>query len=123
MGPVSRAGAAYRWQTKLGDGRPKTTIERRDVIMTWNYRVMARAGRYAVYAVYYDDDGRIKYWSAEPMELSGETVEGLNEELERYRRALSEPVLDYDAPEPRSTQTGEGVVSTAQVSGHAPQVG
>lgn len=69
--------------------------------MTWNYRVMVREGRYAVHAVYYADDGRIRSWSAEPMGLSGESVEDLGEELERFRRALREPVLDYDAPEPR----------------------
>jgi hypothetical protein len=75
--------------------------------MTWNYRVMVRDGRYAVHAVYYADDGRITTWSAEPMDLSGESVEDLSEELERFRRALSEPVLDYDAPEPRLSEPRE----------------
>lgn len=72
--------------------------------MTWNYRVMIRDGCYAVHAVYYADDGRITNWSAEPMVLSGESVEDLSQELERFRRALSEPMLDYDAPVPRSSE-------------------
>ena len=75
--------------------------------MTWNYRVMVREGRYAVHAVYYTEDGRITNWSAEPMELSGESVEELSEELGRFRRALSEPVLDYVAPEPRLVEPRE----------------
>jgi hypothetical protein len=75
--------------------------------MTWNYRVMVRGGSYAVHAVYYADDGRITSWSAEPMALSGESIEDLTEEIERFRRALSEPVLDYDAPEPRSSEPRE----------------
>ena len=64
--------------------------------MTWNYRVMHRDGRYAVHSVYYGDDGRITDWSAEPMQLTAESVEDLAEEFERFRRALSEPVLDYE---------------------------
>jgi hypothetical protein len=69
------------------------------MVVTWNYRVMLREGSYAVHAVYYADDGRITNWSAEPMPVMGESVEILGEELERFRRALSEPVLDYEAPE------------------------
>jgi hypothetical protein len=76
--------------------------------MTWNYRIMVRGGRYAVHAVYYADDGRIANWSAGPMDLSGESVEELSEELERFRRALSLPVLDYDALE-----TGSGIPRAA----------
>jgi hypothetical protein len=60
---------------------------------------MVRDGRYAVHAVYYADDGRISNWSAEPMSLRGESVEELGEELHRFRRALSEPVLDYETAE------------------------
>lgn len=64
--------------------------------MTWNDRVMVRDGRYAIHAVYYADDGSISNWSAEPMSLNGASLEELSEELERFRRALSVPVLDYE---------------------------
>ncbi len=77
--------------------------------MFWNYRVMVRAGRYAVYSVYYDDDGSVQSWSAEPMVLNGGSVEDLTEEFERFRRALSEPVLDYDAPLPEPEATREDI--------------
>jgi len=71
--------------------------------MSWNDRLMVRDGRrYAVHAVYYADDGRIFGWSAEPMSLTGESTEELGEELERFRRALSEPVLDYETGAPLS---------------------
>lgn len=46
-----------------------------------------------------DPDGSIDNWSAEPMPVIGEDVETLGEELERFRHALSKPVLDYEAPE------------------------
>ena len=41
------------------------------------------------------------------MDLSGESAEDLSEELERFRRALSEPVLDDDAREPRLSEPRE----------------
>ena len=47
--------------------------------MTWNYRVMVRDGRYAVYSVYYADDGHISGWSEEPMSPNAESVEELGE--------------------------------------------
>jgi hypothetical protein len=68
---------------------------------------MLRDGRHALHAVYYADDGRITDWSADPMPLSGESVEDLGEELERFRRALSEPVLDYETAEPHMSGTPE----------------
>ena len=73
--------------------------------MTWNYRVMVRGGRYAVYEVYYED-GRITNCSAEPTYPTGESPQDLAEEFERCRRALMEPVLDYETleaevPQPR----------------------
>ena len=39
---------------------------------------------------------------------SGESVEELSEEFDRFRRALSEPVLDHVAPEPRLVEPREG---------------
>lgn len=72
--------------------------------MTWNYRVMHRAGRFAVYSVYYSDDGRITGWSAEPMPPNGESVEDLGEDFERFRRALSEPSLDYETAQSLSSE-------------------
>lgn len=77
--------------------------------MTWNYRVMLRDGSYAVHSVYYADDGRVISWSVEPALLIGESVEELGEELERFRRALCEPVLDYKAPESFATEAADHV--------------
>jgi hypothetical protein len=68
-------------------------------IVTWNYRVMVRGGRYAVYEVYYADDGRITHFSEEPTYPCGESIEDLAEDFERYRRALAEPALNYEALE------------------------
>jgi hypothetical protein len=76
--------------------------------VTWNYLVMVHDGRYAVHAVYYTDDGRISDWSAEPMSLTGESAEEFGEELVRIRRALSEPVLDYETEEPLAVGPGGG---------------
>lgn len=58
---------------------------------------MLKDGQYAVHEVFYRDDGRITGYTAGPVYPRAESPEGLAEEFERYRRALAEPVLDYDA--------------------------
>ena len=64
----------------------------------WNYRVMLKDGQYAVHEVFYEDDGRISGYTEDPV-FPAESPEELAEEFERFRRALGEPVLDYDAEE------------------------
>ncbi len=63
--------------------------------MTWNHRIMVRDGQYAVYDVYYGDDGKIMAFSEDPIPLTEESLEELAETFLRYQRALNEPVLDY----------------------------
>lgn len=61
----------------------------------WNYRVMHKDDQVAVHEVFYRDDGSIRSWTVDPVFPRAETIEDLVAEFERYRRALSEPVLDY----------------------------
>ncbi|UOD32462.1 hypothetical protein INH39_12880 [Massilia violaceinigra] len=63
--------------------------------MSWNYRVMHKAGQLAVYSVYYDDDGKVISSSILPEAPSGETLEALRHCCALYMDALTKPVLDY----------------------------
>jgi hypothetical protein len=63
--------------------------------MTWNYRVMRRENTYAIYEVYYDNDGNMETFSEEPVCPMGESLEELRQDLEHYERALAQPTLDY----------------------------
>lgn len=75
--------------------------------MTWNHRVLRHldgprsqtlSGEwYAVHEVYYDDSGRARSCTVNPVAPIGETPEELLEELSRYVAALGQPVLDYDS--------------------------
>ena len=73
-------------------------------MMSWNYRVMKRKIKgadyeeefYAIYEVYYEDDGSIKAWTEKPVSIQGETLEELKNDLGYYSKALKEPVLDYN---------------------------
>ena len=65
--------------------------------MTWNYRVMKRGDQYAIYEVFYNEDGTVKGYSAEPVCPKAETPDDLAAEVVRYAAALSEPALDHDA--------------------------
>ena len=71
--------------------------------MPWNYRAMLKDGQVAVHEVFYEDDGRISGYTAEPVYPRADTLEELTEEFDRYQRALSMPVLDFAALEAEAT--------------------
>ena len=66
--------------------------------MSWNYRVMRRTERdetiFAIHEVYYEKDGAIKAWSADPVHPQGETFGELTEDIAMYQRAFTKRVLD-----------------------------
>ena len=63
--------------------------------MSWRYRVflsdLEGEVSYSIHEVYTMDDGIS--WTTDEMSPRGETLKGLADDLERMRRALSEPVL------------------------------
>ena len=63
--------------------------------MSWRYRVfrsdLEDEVSYSIHGVYTMDDE--VDWTADEMSPRGETLKGLADDLERMRRALSEPVL------------------------------
>ena len=63
--------------------------------MSWRYRVFCSdlevEVSYSIHEVYTMDDGIS--WTTDEMSPRGETLKGLADDLERMRRALSEPVL------------------------------
>lgn len=63
--------------------------------MAWNYRVVRQDDTYTIHEVYYDQEGRITAFSTNPVAPCGETLEELRVDMDRQRRALDEPVLDY----------------------------
>ena len=73
--------------------------------MSWNYRIIKKQKdeyiSYGIYEVYYDKDGSIKSWSADPMypfleietDFEKDDVQGLKDELHRMDKAFSKPIL------------------------------
>ena len=63
--------------------------------MSWRYRVFRSdhedEASYSIHEVSTTDDGIS--WTTDEMSPRGETLKGLADDLERMRRALSEPVL------------------------------
>lgn len=64
--------------------------------MTWNYRVMNRDGEFAIYEVFYREDGSVKGYSATPVFPRADSVDELKEEIQRYADALGQVVLPFD---------------------------
>ncbi|MFM5930969.1 MAG: hypothetical protein ACKOPQ_08695 [Novosphingobium sp.] len=72
--------------------------------MTWNYRVLDHGTHLAVHEVYYDAEGHVRSWTAEPVGFLANLDEGLDGlliDLGRVREAvLDKPVLSRaDLPE------------------------
>lgn len=68
--------------------------------MTWNYRVVEHYNKehnetfYNIHSVYYDDNGKIKMWSSDPVYAQGDDLEDLRRELARMLEACDKPILN-----------------------------
>ena len=81
--------------------------------MSWRYRVFRSDPEgevsYSIHEVYTMDDDGVS-WTTDEMSPRGETLSGLADDLERMRRALSEPVLREvldDQGEPHLVETDD----------------
>lgn len=65
--------------------------------MSWNYRVVKTIvggeESYGIHEVYYDEQGELQMFSADPCPVYSETLEGLEKEISRFEAALGRPVL------------------------------
>lgn len=70
---------------------------------TWNFRVARRTldgeTSYGIHEIYYGSDGVIRFWTSDPVDPFGETVDELRADLTRMYAATFEDVIDLDALE------------------------
>lgn len=68
--------------------------------MSWNYRVCFRpsipGGGHQIHEVYYDDEGRIKFYTERPVSAFGDDKEELYEDFAKMWKAFDEEPLDLD---------------------------
>ena len=80
--------------------------------MTWNYRVckqryplhtsslpdddIEQQYTYAIFEVYYDENGEAEYVTTKPVYPQGEDYEDLQMDMTSYWGALDKPVLNWD---------------------------
>jgi hypothetical protein len=68
--------------------------------MTWNYRVCHRpsvaGGGHNIHEVYYDDKGRVKFYSERPVSAFGDDVQELYEDFANMWKAFDDEPLDLD---------------------------
>jgi len=64
----------------------------------WNYRIIktTQEGKvtYKIHEVYYDDNGKIKGWTTEPVLPCGENVDELREDIFYFLQALRQPIFE-----------------------------
>ena len=75
-------------------------IQRRDEIMTWDYRVIKHIDEgevsYQIHEVYYDEDQVIKSWTENSIKPYGETPEELKEDILMQTQAFQKPILEFN---------------------------
>lgn len=68
--------------------------------MSWNYRVIKTIiggeESYGIHEVYYDEQGKPKMYSKDPVPAYGETLLELKEDMERLLKAFNTPILTED---------------------------
>ena len=68
--------------------------------MSWNYRVCFRpsvaGGGHQIHEVYYDDKGRIEFYSQRPVSSFGDDTDELYEDFANMWKAFDKEPLDLD---------------------------
>jgi hypothetical protein len=64
--------------------------------MSWNYRVLKRDNLFAIYSVYYDDEGKIIACSENPEPAISEDFEYLKTQLNLMLEAIDKEVLEFE---------------------------
>lgn len=66
--------------------------------MSWNYRVLRYStGELGLHEVFYDADGNPDGCTMEAVGLVGDDLTEMHRGLDMMRRALHEPILEYEA--------------------------
>ena len=68
--------------------------------MSWNYRVCHRpsvvGGGFQIHEVYYEEDGSIKFYSANPISAQGDISEELYEDMCKMMDAFDKDPINLD---------------------------
>jgi hypothetical protein len=69
----------------------------------WNHRIIRHIDDdsiyYAIHKFYYDEDGKVKGWTEEPIRIMEEGLEDLKVTLQRLIESFDNPVLDEETKE------------------------
>lgn len=68
---------------------------------TWNYRICREtlgdgSPHMSIREVFYDKDGKVEGWSADPIAPAGETWMEISDELAKMSAAIGHPALDLE---------------------------
>ena len=65
--------------------------------MSWNYRLLAKEYKgdvyYQIHEVYYDDNGKPNGYTANPITIGSNDIEGIKWQLEEITKCLDKPTL------------------------------
>jgi hypothetical protein len=69
--------------------------------MTWNHRLLAteyesvgsKETYFQIHEVYYDEDGKPNGYTANPITIGGDSIDGLRWTVDRIKECLEKPIL------------------------------
>ncbi len=62
----------------------------------WNYRVIKRQDQFGIHSVYYDEQGTVQGWDAEPNVPPGENLDDLRTELVCMLESLDQEIINAE---------------------------
>lgn len=64
--------------------------------MNWNYRIIKhqQPAFFAVHEVFYDDNGKVAGWTADPIDITGETKTELLTSLKQITSDIKQSILE-----------------------------
>lgn len=75
---------------------------------TWNYRIIkhdkSEPAYFAIHEVYYDEKGKIQGWTADPIEIAGDSKQEVLETLKHMIDDAKQSVLKESELEKKSQQ-------------------
>lgn len=79
--------------------------------MTWDYRIIEHDGKdesyFAIHEVYYSDKGEIETWTADPINITGDSAKDVTKILQTMLKDIKRPVLKESELEKKIGKPGK----------------
>lgn len=94
--------------------------------MSWNYRVIKRnydgVEKFGIYEVYYNENDEPTSCTKNPVPIESFNLKELEEDIDKIREALSEPVLNYKKFEDLENEESHNFPKPSEMEQEPPEI-